>query len=140
MRSVPGAWPTEETFRGKTILIVEDDADFCEILASAFSAFGARTLTARNVAEAQREIVARRADVILSDLALPGDTGLDLIRWLRSMPEALGRDTPCIAMTGYASTYPPTGATGFDAYIRKPVEVERLCRLVAGMLALPPLG
>jgi CheY-like chemotaxis protein len=138
MRPVSGAWPTEETFRGKTILIVEDDVDFCEILASAFTEFGAKTLTAGNVQEAQREIVARRADLILSDLALPGETGLDLIRWLRSMPEALGRDTPCIAMTGYSSTYPPTGATGFDAYLRKPVEIDRLCRLVAGVLAVRP--
>lgn len=127
-------WPAPETFRGKTILIVEDDVDFSGILASAFRAFGAQAVTAGNVSEAQREIIARRADLILSDLALPGETGLDLIRWLRSVPEALGRKTPCIAMTGYPSTYPPTGATGFDAYIRKPVDIDRLCRLVAGLL------
>jgi CheY-like chemotaxis protein len=138
MRPRSDAWPTEETFRGKTILIVEDDADFSEILASTFRIFGANTLTAGDVAEAQREIVARRTDLILSDLALPGETGLDLIRWLRSMPEALGRDTPCIAMTGYPNIYPPTGATGFDAYIRKPVDIDRLCRLVAGVLACSP--
>ena len=118
-------------------MIVEDDVDFSNILTSAFRTFGAHIVTAGNVAEAQREIVARRADLILSDLALPGETGVDLIRWLRSMPEALGRDTPCIAMAGYPSTYPPTGAAGFDAYIRKPIDIERLCRLVAGMLVMP---
>lgn len=127
----------DPTLRGKTILIVEDHADSQGLLAWTFRNLGARTLTAANVSDAQREIVSHRPDLIISDIALPGGTGVELVSWLRGMSKALGRDTPCIGITAYPDKFPPTSARGFTAYMRKPLDIGQLSFIVVSILRSP---
>ena len=124
----------DPTLRRKTILIVEDHADSLGLLAWTFRSLGAKTLAAVNVTEAQREIVMHRPDLIISDIALPGANGLELVAWLRSLSKPLGRDTPCVAVTAFSTVFPPTMAHGFTAYMRKPLDIGRLCSLVVRLL------
>jgi len=128
----------EPTFRGKTILIVEDHADSQGLLAWTFRNLGARTLLAANVTEAQQQIVTHRPHLIISDIALPGATGFELVSWLRGLSKALGRDTPCIAITAFPETFPPTSARGFTAYMRKPLDIGRLSSIAAALLGDAP--
>ena len=79
-----------------------------------------------------------RPDLIISDLALPGESGIQLVRWVRGLSKVLGRDTPCIAITAFPQTYPPTSAHGFTAYMRKPLDVPRLCSIAAALLEPAP--
>jgi CheY-like chemotaxis protein len=125
---------TLPTLRGKTVLVVDDHADTLGLLAWTFRSLGATTLTAANVGDAQREIITHRPNLIVSDIALPGESGLDLVAWLRGTTRALGRDTPCIGITAYPSTFPPSVAQGFTAYMRKPLDIGHLCSLAVGLL------
>src|SRR5688572_33093216 len=70
--------------RGKTVLIVEDHPDYREMLALTLRTAGSRVVTASNVSEARREVVAYRPDAVVSDLRLMDGTGLDFIDWLRT--------------------------------------------------------
>jgi len=124
----------DPTFRDKTVLIVEDHEDSQSLLAWTFRNLGARTFAVQNVADAQQEIIRRRPDLIISDIALPGESGIQLITWVRGLSKVLGRDTPCIAITAFPQTYPPTSAHGFTAYMRKPLDVPRLCSIAAALL------
>jgi CheY-like chemotaxis protein len=126
---------TDPTLRGKTILIVEDHPDSQGLLVWTFRNLGARTLTAASVTDAQREIVGHRPDLIIADIALPGGSGFELIAWLRGTSQALGPDIPAIGITAYPDRFPPTSAKGFTAYMRKPLDIGRLCSIVASLLA-----
>jgi DNA-binding NtrC family response regulator len=61
---------------GKTVLIVEDHSDYREMLALTLRTAGSRVVTASNVSEARREVVAYRPDAVISDLRLMDGTGL----------------------------------------------------------------
>jgi CheY-like chemotaxis protein len=130
----------DPTLRGKSILIVEDHPDSRGLLEFTFRSLGAKTLIAATVADAQREIIGHRPDLIISDIALPGADGFELLKWLRGMPPALGRDTPCIAITAYSYKFPAASAKGFTAFMRKPLDIAQMCSVVVGLLkpATPP--
>lgn len=119
----------------RVVLIVEDDPDLLELLTIAFTNAGWNALGARLVGEAQRLLADVRVDLVIVDMALPDGTGIEFITWLRSLGAAQGRDTPCIAMTGHPSFAPAAVAAGFRATLQKPVDVQRLVRLAADVLA-----
>src|SRR5687767_10617550 len=107
----------DPTLRGKTILIVEDHADSQAMLAWTFKSLGAKTLTAGNVSDAQKQILTHRPDLIISDLALPGASGFDLVAWLRGLPKEGGADTPCVGITAFSKAFPPPTSKGFNAWM-----------------------
>lgn len=135
MSDMTTADPPERTdpLRDKRILIVEDHPDSREVLAWALRALRAKVLTAVNVADAQRFILLERPHLIICDIALPGESGLDLITWLRGLATPLS-SIPCIAVTAFSEQYPPITARGFDAYMRKPLDVGKLCTVVASLV------
>ncbi len=63
-------------------------------------------------------------DIIISDLVLPGISGLDLLDELKSR----GKDTPVVIMTGYASLDSAINAVNRGAfyYIKKPFNIEEI--------------
>jgi len=71
---------------------------------------------------------ADRPDVVLCDLGLPGMSGYDVARALR----AERKDIRLIAVTGYMRPEDVTRATvaGFDGYVAKPPDVEKIRRLL----------
>jgi CheY-like chemotaxis protein len=112
---------------GLRILIVEDNADSLEMLETVLRSCGAVTVGARNTATALAYLGTARFDALMSDLALPDRSGLDLIRTVRAGrgPE---RTIPAIALTAFYEEYDQGAlAAGFDAYFRKPVNLDALC-------------
>ena len=65
-------------------------------------------------------------NLIVCDMYLPDGTGLDFMRWLRAQGKTIGA-TPCIAVTGYDTYFPADRAIGFDAYLRKPINLDKFC-------------
>ena len=53
--------------------------------------------------------------------------------WLRARPPAEGGDIPAIAITAHYEDFPVSGARGFTAYLRKPLQMDRLCRTIAAL-------
>jgi DNA-binding response OmpR family regulator len=80
----------------RRILIVEDDIWFLETLETALQRLGYDTIGMHDGHEVEDSLLAHRADLLLSDLILPGRDGISMIASVR----ALFPDLPIIAMTG----------------------------------------
>jgi CheY-like chemotaxis protein len=113
------------------ILLVEDNADSAEALSLALRLQGYDVRLAGSVAEA-REAAREPFDVLVSDLALPDGSGLDLVGELRGR----GGSVPAIALSGYGSNRDKNRSTaaGFSAHLTKPVSIERLSDAIRRLL------
>jgi signal transduction histidine kinase len=134
-----------ETFRsrpltGVRVLLVDDTPDTLQMLAMAMTLAGARVDTARSAEEAMDRLGRRRPDLLVSDIGMPGEDGLSLIKRIRTLAHESGGRVPAIALTGFASGDDRRRclAAGFQGYLSKPVEPEKLIRLAGDLLAPTP--
>ncbi|HYD01641.1 MAG TPA: ATP-binding protein [Phycisphaerales bacterium] len=118
--------------RGVNVLIVEDDEDGRFLLKRHLEEARATVLSSASVSEARRMLSTRPVDVLLSDIAMPGEDGHDLIRWVRSADDARLRNLPAAAISAFARPEDRARslATGFDAHIAKPCDPEDLTAVV----------
>jgi PAS domain S-box-containing protein len=102
------------------ILVVDDDADTREGMCLALELNGARVTTADSVAAALAALGRERPQAMVSDIGMPGGTGLELMRAVR---EQFG-ELPAIAISGYASREDREAAlaAGFVEHLAKPVD------------------
>ncbi len=109
---------------GARILAVDDERATTDALAEMLGLWGHRVETAPDATEAMKKAIEFRPDVVLSDLAMPGNDGLWLLRAIRDeMP-----DCPVIFLTGRATVDAAVEAIREGAYdfIEKPVDSARL--------------
>jgi signal transduction histidine kinase len=116
---------------GLRVLVVEDDVDGCEAIASVLGFAGAEVRTAGSVRAALEVLGSWTPDVLVSDIGLPGEDGYALLRHVRAQ-EGTER-LPAIALTAYAQAHDRTRAlsAGFEAHVTKPVEPDELLRVLA---------
>ena len=124
--------PPTPTLAGRTALVIEDHHDSRELLVGVLRSLQARVMTARSVEEAEREVSLHIPDVIVCDLNLPDGTGFDFIHWLRAQDR--GANTPALAITAMSNRFPESLAHGFDAYMRKPLNLDRFSSLVVSLV------
>ena len=128
LESVHGA---DEVFRGKRVLIVDDDVRNVFALASALEQQGMQVRYAENGREALEQLDADPdVDLILMDIMMPELDGYEATRRIREN-ETLAQ-VPIIALTAKAmkGDKEKTIAAGASDYITKPVEVEQLLSLM----------
>lgn len=114
------------------ILIVEDEKDIREMVGYALMKDGYACLEAADVEQARAQVQAERPALILLDWMLPGMSGIDYARRLRSDPDT--RTIPIIMLTARGEEGDKIRAldTGADDYITKPFSTrELLARLRA---------
>ena len=121
------------------LLIVDDDAEIREELSSYLGSYGFRVATAGSGAEA-RDLAGRFAfDVMLLDLWLGNESGLDLLRQIRK-----SAPTPCIMITAQDEMIDKIVGLelGADDYLIKPVNLRELLARIRALLrrASPPGG
>ena len=87
---------------GLSILVVDDERDAREFLATLLSVHGATVELAASAGEALGIIAGRHIDVLLADLGLPGRDGYALIQAIRSLHPDRGGAVPAVAVTAYA--------------------------------------
>jgi two-component system cell cycle response regulator DivK len=109
---VPGTPPV--------VLLVDDHPDSIEMYAIALLTQGFEPVSADNADEAFARACARRPDVIVTDMTLPGASGLELTRRLRE--DRRTRDAGIIVLTGDAggSTREQASDAGCDRFLLKP--------------------
>ena len=117
---------------GRHVLVVEDDADSRNVMRLTLEASGASVGTASSATEALAALVARPFDVVVSDLAMPEQSGFWLSTKIRQLFPR--RHLPVIAVTGHP--FPPEGVrrAGFDRVMPKPADPDALCAAVAALL------
>jgi CheY-like chemotaxis protein len=118
---------------GLTILVVEDNFDALNLIRAILETSGAHPLLATHTGQAREYLRTRKPHLILCDLNLPGEDGTHFMQWLRARTAAEGGDVPAIAITAHYEDFPVPTARGFTAYLRKPLQMERLCRTIAAL-------
>jgi CheY-like chemotaxis protein len=65
----------------------------------------------------------------VTDISMPNMDGVELVRKVRGHPRR--PSVPVIALTGFYESYP--GAREFDAFLRKPIDLDELCRVIRSL-------
>ena len=91
--------------------------------------------TAASAREAFELVERLQPDILLSDIAMPGEDGLSLIRRVRMLPFDRGGQVPAIALSAYAGAEDRRQAllAGFQRHIPKPVDPAHLLAAIATM-------
>jgi CheY-like chemotaxis protein len=126
---------------GLEVLVIEDDEDARNILIDVLHFAGATVNACADAHTALRSLDGQiRPHVIICDLALPRMDGMTFMYVLRSHRNPDIRRTPVIAVTAYGEIYGPTQLVkmGCEAYMMKPLDLDRLCRAVEKLAARRP--
>jgi PAS domain S-box-containing protein len=134
-RSAVASTPTEVrgiSLRGVKVLVVDDQADARAMVRRVLVTAGADVSAAASAAEALQMIEARRFDVLVSDVGLPGEDGYQLIRKVRMLGQGAGK-IPAVALTAFARLEDRTKAmlSGYQMHLAKPVDARELIITVA---------
>jgi two-component system, sensor histidine kinase and response regulator len=116
------------------VLLVDDDSIALELLSLLLAAEKAEVLRASGGQEALDTLksLSRLPDIVLVDHQMPGISGVDVGRYVKSLPEPRPR---VIAMS--ASPLPEDELAIFDDFLHKPVDQDMLRAAVAGSSAVP---
>jgi two-component system, sensor histidine kinase and response regulator len=115
----------------RTVLMVDDEASYLEVLSDVLQMAGYRCLRAHDGREGLQLARERRPDLILTDHMMPRMTGVELLRALRD-DEALAQ-VPTILL----SAIRPTGAELARRCLQKPIHVDDLQACIAELLEPP---
>jgi two-component system phosphate regulon response regulator OmpR len=123
------------------ILVVDDDARLRGLLSRYLAGEGFRVTTAENAGDARAKLRAINPDMLVLDVMMPGESGLELTEALR---REQGHDIPVLLLTARGT--PEDRIAGFEAgaddYLGKPFEPRELVLRIRAMLrrAPPPTG
>src|SRR5207244_11602628 len=116
---------TDDSWRGETVLVVDDDAGMPETLIDILALHGLRAVGADSAAAAIASSNDAGAAVALVDQRLPDSTGIELCAAL----EAADEDLQLIVLTGYATLESAIAAVGHaHEFLTKPVNPDELVR------------
>jgi len=138
-RSDYSAFPLD----GVWALIVDDEADARELIATLLKQYGARVTIASCATEAFDKLrkgeAGERPDVLVSDISMPDEDGYMLIERVRKLPPEEGGKIPAIALTALErpSDRIKALASGFSMHVPKPVEPEELAMVIANLTGHP---
>ncbi|SYZ73537.1 putative Histidine kinase [Candidatus Zixiibacteriota bacterium] len=119
---------------GLRLLIVEDKPDLKDVLKEMLTSYGFETRTAGSGEEAIMLSGKEKFDVLISDLGLPGISGLDLITKIRSFDPRIRT----ILISGWEVEYSITDLMdkGVDSLITKPFKVETVLETMENLMGL----
>jgi len=123
------------------VLYVEDNPSNIAFMQDLLGDFdGVELLTAPSAEVGVELVRAHRPEVVIMDINLPGMSGLEATRRLKSSPQT--RDIPVIGLSAAATERDTARAAevGFCHYLTKPVEVDRLARALEELLLVRPCG
>jgi len=127
------------SLNGVRVLLVGDLAEARDLITFALVSNGAEVRTAATAAEGISTLGEWRPDVILSDIAMPGEDGYTFIRKVRKLSEEGGGTIPAATLTAYGGSKERMKSfeAGYQAHITKPVEWGELITVVAGLAGRP---
>ncbi len=111
-----------------SVLVVDDQQAQCRIISSILKSAGHDVTLANSVEEAMKRLNASEMDVILTDLSMPGQSGIDLIEKVNARSEP----PEVIVMTAYASIETAVKAIRLGAYdyLTKPLDQAKLLKIL----------
>ncbi|MBX3621736.1 MAG: response regulator [Rhizobacter sp.] len=128
----PPAVPEARSPASRRMLVVDDNADAAESMASMLELLGHEVRAAFDGPQALQEAERFQPEIVLLDIGMPGMDGFTLARLLRQQPWA--RAATLVAVTGWArdADRAATQQAGFDHHLSKPIDFDALLALIAG--------
>jgi len=119
----------------RRVLVVDDNPDAADTLAELLGMWEFESRTAYSGEEGLQAAAAFQPDVFILDIGLPGMSGYDLARRLRS--EGCFRDSVFVALTGFGQDQDRRQAldAGFDCHLQKPPDLDELHRFLRAATA-----
>jgi signal transduction histidine kinase/ActR/RegA family two-component response regulator len=120
---------------GIRVLVVDDDADTCQMLSLALAAKGAEVKTATVVGQAMEELKHWRPHVLVADIAMPNEDGYVLIQAIRALEDGEAGRIPAIAYTAYTRGEDRMRclAAGYQMHIPKPADPGELAAAISSL-------
>lgn len=115
----------------KTILVVEDERVIAEILSAIFQEEGYHVVIADNGKEGLARLSEEHADLVLCDVMMPIVDGRDMARAMSHHPDY--QNIPIIMMSA-AALPSPTQDYSYQAFIRKPFDLDHLLNTIKRVL------
>jgi signal transduction histidine kinase/CheY-like chemotaxis protein len=139
-RRAPGPPSDMPSLEGLSVLVVDDDEGSRQVIAAHLESHRAVVLTAASAAQALELLEREHPDVLLADVAMPGEDGYSLIRKLRAMPAPGAATIPAVAVTAFARDEDRRHAlqAGFQLHLVKPIDPRSLVQAVARLRKLTP--
>jgi CheY-like chemotaxis protein len=108
------------------ILVVEDDPDIMRIVSQTLKTAGFEVVLAYGGNDAISKVKAQMPDLVLTDLAMPGVSGVEVIERIKNDPET--EQIPVVAVTAHVwdSIAQHAGQVGCDGYLSKPFTAKQL--------------
>jgi PAS domain S-box-containing protein len=121
--------------RGLRVLVVDDNADAAESLATLLELSGHDTRIANDGDEAVRSAHEFRPEIVFLDIGMPGKDGYQVARELRNSPDT--RQAVLVALTGWGAKDDRARSrqAGFDHHLTKPAGLAAVDGLIAQMCA-----
>jgi signal transduction histidine kinase/ActR/RegA family two-component response regulator len=135
LAAVPEPESAAHSLLGLSVLVVDDDLDSRDVVSAYLEAHHATVKTAASAADAFAFLQGEAVDVLLADVAMPGEDGYSLIRRVRAQKGGLASLIPAAALTAFARDEDRVAAlnAGFQMHLTKPIDPDSL---VAAVLAL----
>ena len=114
------------------VLVVEDDARLNQIVCASLRAAGYEAIGCANAAQATDALHGDGADIIISDIMMPGVDGFEFVSEVRSV----NRHIPILLMTALddMSAKRKGFGAGIDDYMVKPIDVDELLLRIEALL------
>lgn len=116
----------------KNILLIDDDILVLRTLAKYLKACGYLVVTVSNGSDALEKVESSKFDLIISDIRMPGMSGIEALRKIRDQVNNDKNTTPAIVITGYAGdeSYAQDESLGITDYLYKPFEIDEFLKIV----------
>jgi PAS domain S-box-containing protein len=130
--SAAGAPEPVQRLKGTHVLVVDDDSDALSMIRQVLEAAGARVTSTNSPLQALA-LAEAGADVLLSDIGMPGQDGLQLLSRIRALSQ--NRGLPAAALTALSRPEDRDRAlsAGFQAFLSKPIDPEDLVLAVSAL-------
>jgi PAS domain S-box-containing protein len=123
----------DSRLNGIHVLLVDDDPDTLDLLTAALKQQKAIVTAVSSAQDAIQAIKNSKPDIVVSDIAMPGEDGYQLIERIREMKFDGIEVIPALAITAYAKHEDREAAlsSGYQGYLAKPIELSEFVTAVA---------
>jgi CheY-like chemotaxis protein/two-component sensor histidine kinase len=130
--------PDAHILDGLRILVVDDEADTRDLVATILTRSGGEVRCSQSAADALEAFKEWQPDLLISDLAMPNEDGYSLLRKIRKLRSKRAKSIPAVALSAYASDEDRaiSLSKGFQMHLPKPIEPAKLVSSIAEAVGL----
>lgn len=127
--------PARQKSSQASVLVVDDEPDFCQVVKEILSIDGMLVSEAHSVVQALATLAQQTPDLVLTDVMMPDIDGLDLVRSLRSEPSWSGIPTVVVSARVLDEDRTAALLAGANAFLPKPFTARELRETIRPLLA-----